>query len=94
MEYRIENLDYELRIIGKSIPVKICRAFKAIPTLWNSAKKDGFMQKLIDMSWEKTKCTLERRVGKVCYETKGNDSFITRSSRLPVINSVAYSVNG
>ncbi len=43
MEYRIENLDYELRIIGKSKPVKTSRAFKTIPTLWNNAKKDGFM---------------------------------------------------
>ncbi|WHY78629.1 AraC family transcriptional regulator [Neobacillus sp. WH10] len=72
MEYRIENIDFELRIIGKSKLVKTGRAFKTIPTLWNSAKKDGFMQKLIDMSWENPKCTLESLLG-VC----GNEAAIT-----------------
>lgn len=65
MEYRIENLDFELRIVGKGEPVKTSKAFKTIPTLWNTAKKDGFMQKLIDMSWENPKCTLESLLG-VC----------------------------
>lgn len=65
MEYRIENIDFELRIVGKSKPVKTRRAFKTIPTLWNNAKKDGFMQELIDMSWEKPKCILESILG-VC----------------------------
>jgi len=72
MEYRIENIDFELRIIGKSKPVKTSRAFKTIPSLWNSAKKDGFMQELIDMSWENPKCTLESLLG-VC----GNEAAIT-----------------
>ena len=39
MEYRIENLDFELRIVGKSKRVKTSSAFKKIPTLWNNAKK-------------------------------------------------------
>ena len=65
MEYRIENLDFELRIIGKGEVVKTSRAFKLIPSLWNKAKKDGFMQKLIDLSWEDPKCTLESLIG-VC----------------------------
>ena len=38
MEYRIENLDFELRIVGKSKPVKQAALLK-IPTLWNTAKK-------------------------------------------------------
>lgn len=41
MEYRIENLDFELRIVGKSKLVKTSSAFKKIPTLWNNAKKMG-----------------------------------------------------
>lgn len=72
MEYRIERLDFELRIIGRGKPVKTSRAFKTIPSLWNSAKKDGFMQKLKDMSWEKPKCTLESLLG-VC----GKEAAIT-----------------
>lgn len=65
MEYRIESVDFELKIVGKSKAVKTAKAFKTIPTLWNSAKKDGFMQQLIDMSWENPKCTLEGLLG-VC----------------------------
>ncbi|MBL4936425.1 AraC family transcriptional regulator [Clostridium sp. YIM B02515] len=72
MEYRIENIDFELRIIGKSEPVKTNRAFKVIPSLWNGAKKDGFMQRLIDMSWENPKCKLEGLLG-VC----GKEAAIT-----------------
>jgi AraC family transcriptional regulator len=65
MEYRIENLDFDLKVVGKSHLVKTSKAFKTIPTLWNRAKKDGSMQKLIDMSWENPKCTLESLLG-VC----------------------------
>ncbi|MFY3790495.1 AraC family transcriptional regulator [Ureibacillus sp. MALMAid1270] len=72
MDYRIENIDYELRIVGKGKPVKTSRAFKNIPTLWNSAKKDGFMQELKDMAWENPKCTLESLLG-VC----GKEAAIT-----------------
>jgi len=72
MEYRIESLDFELRIVGKGMPVKTSRAFKTIPTLWNKAKKDGFMAELIDMSWENPKCKLESLLG-VC----GKEAAIT-----------------
>lgn len=72
MEYRIENLDFDLKIVGKREIVKTNRAFKTIPSLWNSAKKDGFMQKLIDMSWENPKCKLEGLLG-VC----GKEAAIT-----------------
>jgi AraC family transcriptional regulator len=72
MEYRIENVNFELRIMGKSKPVKTNRAFKSIPTLWSKAKKEGFMQELIDMSWENPKCLLEGILG-VC----GNEAAIT-----------------
>jgi AraC family transcriptional regulator len=72
LEYRIEHLDYELRIMGRRKPVKTSRAFKTIPSLWNQAKKDGFMKELIDMSWENPKCTLESLLG-VC----GKEAAIT-----------------
>jgi AraC family transcriptional regulator len=72
MEYRIENVNFELRIMGKSKPVKTNKAFKSIPTLWSKAKKEGFMQELIDMSWENPKCLLEGILG-VC----GNEAAIT-----------------
>ncbi len=65
MEYRIENLDFELRIAGKRKKVKTGRAFKTIPTLWSNAKEEGFMQTLIDMSWENPKCKVEGVLG-VC----------------------------
>lgn len=39
MEYRIENLDFDLKIIGKGKVVKTDRAFKTIPTLWSGSKK-------------------------------------------------------
>lgn len=65
MEYRIEHLDFEIRLAGKGKPVNTNRAFKIIPTLWSKAKKEGFMQELIDMSWENPKCSLEGILG-VC----------------------------
>ncbi|SDZ38544.1 AraC family transcriptional regulator [Evansella caseinilytica] len=72
MDYRIEKLDFELRIIGKGQTVKTSRAFKSIPSLWNKAKKAGFMQELKSMSWEDPKCTLESLLG-VC----GKEAAIT-----------------
>lgn len=72
MEYRIENLDFNLRIVGKRKTIKTSRAFRTIPTLWNGAKKDGFMQTLIDMSWENPKCQLESFLG-IC----GKEAIIT-----------------
>lgn len=65
MDYRIEHIDYELRIVGNGKSVKTAKAFKTIPKLWSAAKKDGFTQQLIDMSWENPKCTLEGILG-VC----------------------------
>ncbi|TKC18858.1 GyrI-like domain-containing protein [Robertmurraya kyonggiensis] len=65
MEYRIEKLDYEIRIVGQGKSVSTNKASKTISSLWNNAKKDGFTQKLIDMSWENPKCTLESLLG-VC----------------------------
>ena len=62
MEYRIENLDFELRIVGKSKRVKTSSAFKNSYTL-EQCEKDGFMQELIDMSWEDPKCKLESLLG-------------------------------
>jgi AraC family transcriptional regulator len=63
MEYRIENLDFTLRIVGKGTRVKTSEAFQTIPGLWGRASEDGFLQKLIDLSWEKPKCTLESILG-------------------------------
>lgn len=65
MEYRIENLDFDIRIIGKGKVIRTNRAFKTIPTLWSGSKKDGFIQQLIELSWEEPKCTLESLLG-VC----------------------------
>lgn len=65
MEYRIVNIDFEIRIVGKRNKVITGRAFKTIPSLWSGAKKEGFMQRLIDMSWENPKCKMEGLLG-VC----------------------------
>ena len=51
MDYRIEKIDVELNLVGRGKSVKTSRAFKTVPTLWSGAKKDGFMEKLIDLSW-------------------------------------------
>lgn len=51
MNYRIEKIDVELNLVGRGKAVKTSRAFKTIPTLWSGAKKDGFMEELIDLSW-------------------------------------------
>ncbi|MGJ7911138.1 AraC family transcriptional regulator [Neobacillus sp. LXY-1] len=72
MEYRIEHLDFELRLIGKSKLVKTEKAFRMIPSLWSGAKKDGLMEKLKDLSWENPKCKLEGILG-VC----GKEAAIT-----------------
>ncbi|MRX73815.1 GyrI-like domain-containing protein [Bacillus lacus] len=67
MDFRIERIEYELRLAGRGKSVKTSRAAKDISSHWSSAKKDGFMQKLIDMSWENPQCTLESLLG-VCGE--------------------------
>lgn len=84
MTYRIETIDFELRLVGKSQMIKTKRAFKTIPSLWNSAKKDGFMQELIDMSWEKPKCVLESLLG-VC----GNEAAI-KEEEFPYFMGIRY----
>lgn len=63
MEYRIENINFEVRFVGKHHSVKTSSAFRKIPELWRKAKNDGFQQKLIDMSWENPKCQIESLVG-------------------------------
>lgn len=59
MEFRIKNVEFEMKLSGKSNMVKTNRAFKSIPALWSKAKKEGFMQELKDMSWENPKCSLQ-----------------------------------
>lgn len=72
MNYRIETVESDLRFAVKRNPVKTSRAFKTIPTLWRSAKKEGFQQKLIDMAWENPKNQLESLAG-IC----GKEAAIT-----------------
>ncbi len=72
MDYRIEKLDFELRIVGRKSSVKTDKAFELVPKLWGETKQSGFLQKLIDMSWEKPKCKVEGILG-VC----GKEAAIT-----------------
>ncbi len=71
MDVRIEQTEVDIRLVGKGKTVKTNRAFKMIPPLWSKAKKEGFMQELIDLSWENPKCSLEGILG-VC----GNEAAI------------------
>lgn len=73
MEYRIENLDFELRIVGKSKSVKTNKAATMISQHWNKAKKEGFIQELKDLAWEDPKCTLESLLGVCGKEVLIND---------------------
>lgn len=75
MEYRIENIDFEVRFAVKRQPVKTSAAFKKVPELWRKAKRDGLEQKLIDMSWENPKCKLESLVGIVGMEADITDEY-------------------
>jgi|GEM_PF-922424 Uncharacterized protein conserved in bacteria len=63
MDYRIENIDCNLRFAVKRETVKTIDAFKIVPQLWDDAKSNGFLQKLIAMSWENPKCQLEGVLG-------------------------------
>lgn len=63
MDYRIENIDCSLRFAVKRETVKTAEAFQTIPQLWDNAKSNGFLQRLIDMSWENPKCQLEGLLG-------------------------------
>lgn len=65
MDYRIEKIDFELRLVGMKKAVNTAKAFKEIPPLWGALRKNGMRQKLIDMAWENPKCKLESLVG-VC----------------------------
>ncbi|QVY62487.1 GyrI-like domain-containing protein [Cytobacillus gottheilii] len=65
MEYRIEHLDLHIKLIGRGTQVQTSKAFQAIPAIWNTATKDGFVRKLVNLSWEKPKCKLEGLLG-VC----------------------------
>ena len=71
MEYRIEVLNEEIEIVGKKRKVATQEAFQAVPKLWEEATQNGFMEKLIGMSWEQAQCQLEGILG-VC----GNQSII------------------
>jgi AraC family transcriptional regulator len=63
MDYRIENIDCNLRFAVKRENVKTVDAFKIVPQLWANAQSTGFLQKLIDMSWDNPKCKLEGLLG-------------------------------
>lgn len=63
MDYRIETVDCSLRFAVKRKPVTTNDAFTTVPQLWADAQADGFVQKLIGMSWENPKCQLEGLLG-------------------------------
>lgn len=63
MNYRIENIDCSLRFAIKRETIKTVDAFKLIPQMWANAESNGFLQKIIDMSWENPKCQLEGLLG-------------------------------
>jgi AraC family transcriptional regulator len=65
MEYRIEELDFNLTIAGKRERIRTKEGFTIVPRLWQEATQSGFLQRLIDMSWEKPQCKLESLLG-VC----------------------------
>lgn len=77
MKYKIETINFELRIVGKGYLVKTNEAFQTISSLWDHAKKDGFMQKLIDLSWEQPKCMLAGLLGVCGKEAKITDEEFT-----------------
>lgn len=63
MEYRMEEIDFSPRFVGKKSTVENKRAFESIPSLWAQSAKNGFRQKLIGLTWENPKCKLEGLVG-------------------------------
>lgn len=72
MDYRIEELNFRFNVVGVKKKVNTNNAFIEIPKIWDDVKKDGLIQKLIDMSWENPKCKLESILG-IC----GEESAIT-----------------
>ncbi len=63
MNYRLEELDFEVRLVGKKFPVDSKVAFEVIPPIWAREMASGFIAKLIDMAWEKPQCRLESLLG-------------------------------
>jgi len=63
LNYRIEEIDFEMRFAGKRLCVDTEKAFEQIPHFWEKSREDGFQQMLIDMSWEAPKCKLASLVG-------------------------------
>lgn len=63
MEYRIEELDFELVFVGVKQRVVTKDASQTIPTLWEEATNNGLIQKLIDLAWEDPKCKMEGILG-------------------------------
>lgn len=59
MNYRLEELPFPLRIAGRKFEVNTKHAFDIVPGIWQRETESGFVQRLIDMSWEKPKCKLE-----------------------------------
>lgn len=63
MDYRMEKMDGNLRFAVKREKVRTDEAFMTVPQLWATAQSNGFLQKLIDLSWENPKCQLEGLLG-------------------------------
>jgi len=66
--HRIEDLNFDLKIVGKEFKVKTKDVFKEIPKIFKESKGNGLLKKLIDLSWENPKCKLESILG-ICGET-------------------------
>ncbi|CAM4287780.1 AraC family transcriptional regulator [Bacillus manliponensis] len=65
MDYRIEELDFEIEIVGVKQKVVTKEASHIISKLWGDATENGLLQRLINMSWENPQCKLEGLLG-VC----------------------------
>lgn len=63
MEYRIEEIPFESRFVGKQHSVKMSRAFKEIPSLWQKAKKSDFLHVLLNMSGNNPESKFQGVVG-------------------------------
>lgn len=84
VEYRIEVVDAEMTIVGRTRTVKTKAAFREVPSLWSEAKRDGLQNTLIDLSWENPQCQLESLLG-VC----GSESSI-RAEQFEYFLGVRY----
>lgn len=63
MNYRLEEIDFPIRVVGKKFPVDTATAFLVIPEIWKRETESGLVGKLIDMSWENPQCRLEGLLG-------------------------------